>query len=117
MVVALSSFEILLCLTFTCSFRRKRPAAKEPVSKRAKASPVIIPPTTDAPIPSPIRDNAMDNKFEQDDDQSAMTPEANPTTQATAKDVIQSHQASGSSCGPEVDMAGADSYGRFYWKK
>jgi hypothetical protein len=37
--------------------RRKKPAVKEPLPKRAKVSPAIVPLTPDAPIPSPICDD------------------------------------------------------------
>jgi hypothetical protein len=35
----------------------KKPAVKEPSSKRAKPSPTAIPQTPDVPIPSPARNN------------------------------------------------------------
>jgi hypothetical protein len=37
--------------------RRKKPGVKEPLPKRAKVSPATVPPTPDAPIPSPIHDD------------------------------------------------------------
>jgi hypothetical protein len=70
--------------------RRKKPAIKEPPSKRAKPSLAAIPQTPDAPIPSPARN---DIDMEDAGGQFGTMPEANPTTEATANDVIQSEKA------------------------
>jgi hypothetical protein len=76
--------------------RRKKPGVKEPLPKHAKVSPATVPLTPDAPIPSPIRD---DIHMEETGDQFGLIPETNPTTEATAKDVVQGGKASGSSHG------------------
>jgi hypothetical protein len=55
--------------------RRKKPAAKEPPSKRAKPSPAAIPQTPDAPFPSPTRN---DIDMEDAGGQFGSMPEANP---------------------------------------
>jgi hypothetical protein len=73
--------------------RRKKPAVKEPPSKRTKPSPAAIPQTPDAPIPSPVRN---DIDIEDAGGQFGTMPEANPTTEATANDVVQSEKASDS---------------------
>jgi hypothetical protein len=91
-------------------FRRKKPTVKEPLSKRAKPSPAAIPLTPDAPTPSSVR---IDIDMEDVGGQYDPTPEANPTTEATANDVVQSEKASGSP-GPVAD---APSRGSSYWRK
>jgi hypothetical protein len=83
--------------------RRKKLAAKEPPSKRAKPSPATIPQTPDAPIPSP---NRNDIYMEDAGGQFGSMPEANPTTEATANDVVQSDKASGSFQGHMEDASG-----------
>jgi hypothetical protein len=94
--------------------RRKKPGVKEPLPKRAKVSPAIVPPTPDAPIPSPIRD---DIQMEENGDQFGSILETNPTTGATAKDGVQGGKASGSSRGSKVDISARSSIGSLYWKK
>jgi hypothetical protein len=66
--------------------RRKKPAVKEPPSKRAKPSPAAIPQTPDAPIPSPARNDIY---MEDAGVQFCSMPEVNPTIEATANDVVQ----------------------------
>jgi hypothetical protein len=66
--------------------RRKKPAAKEPPSKRAKPSPAAIPQTPDAPIPFPARNDIY---MEDAGGQFGSMPEVNPTIEATANDVVQ----------------------------
>jgi hypothetical protein len=90
--------------------RRKKPAVKEPPSKHAKPSPAAIPQTPDAPIPSPARNNI---DMEDAGGQFGSMLEANPTTEATANDVIQSEKASGSSQG---HMADAFTGGSLFWR-
>jgi hypothetical protein len=65
--------------------KKKKPAVKEPPSKRTKPSPAAIPQTPDAPIPSPARN---DIDMEDVGGQFGTMPEANPTTGATTKDVV-----------------------------
>jgi hypothetical protein len=91
--------------------RRKKPAVKEPPSKRAKPSPAAIPQTPDAPIPSPARN---DIDMEDAGGQFGSMPEANPTTEATANDVVQTEKASGSFQG---HMADASTGGSSFWKQ
>jgi hypothetical protein len=76
----------------TFFLRRKKPTVKEPSSKRAKPSPAAIPLTPDAPAPSVHIDIDMEDAGGQFDPM----PETNPTTEATANDVIRSEKASGS---------------------
>jgi hypothetical protein len=98
--------------------RRKKPAAKELPSKRAKPSPAAIPLTPDVPTPSPARndihmEDAGDqfglmletnpttpacNNIHMEDagDQFGSMLATNPTTEATANDVVQSEKAYGS---------------------
>jgi hypothetical protein len=71
----------------TFFFRRKKPTIKEPSSKRAKPSPAAIPLTPDAPTPSSV---CIDIDMEDAGGQFDPTPEANPMTEATANDVVQS---------------------------
>jgi hypothetical protein len=73
--------------------RRKKPAVKEPPSKRTKPSPAAIPQTLDAPIPSPVRN---DIDMEDAGGQFGTMPEANPMTEAMANDVVQSEKVSDS---------------------
>jgi hypothetical protein len=90
--------------------RRKKPAVKAPPSKRAKPSPAAIPQTPNAPIPSPARN---DIDMEDAGGQFGSMPEANPTTKATANDVVQSEKASGSFQGYMADdSAGGSSFWR-----
>jgi hypothetical protein len=91
--------------------RRKKPAIKELPSKRAKPSPATIPQTPDAPIPSPARN---DIDMEDAGGQFGSMLEANPTTEATANDVVQSEKASGSSQG---HMADASAGGSSFWRQ
>jgi hypothetical protein len=46
-----------------------------------------------------------------------LIPETNPTTEATAKDVVKGGKASGSSHGPNVDISAGNSTGSLYWKQ
>jgi hypothetical protein len=46
-----------------------------------------------------------------------LIPETNLTTEATAKDVVQGGNTSGSSQGPKVDISAGSSTGSLYWKK
>jgi hypothetical protein len=91
--------------------RRKKLAVKEPPSKRTKPSLAAIPQTPDAPIPSPARN---DIDMEDAGGQFGMMPEANPTTEATAKDVVQSKKASDSFQG---QMADASARGSSFWRQ
>jgi hypothetical protein len=91
--------------------RRKKPAVKEPPSKQTKPSPAAIPQTPDAPIPSPARKNI---DMEDVGGQFGTMPEANPTTEATANDVVQSEKASESFQG---QMADASAGGSSFWKQ
>jgi hypothetical protein len=91
--------------------RRKKPAVKEPSSKHAKPFPAAIPQTPDAPIPSPARN---DIDMEDAGGQFGSMPEANPTTEATANDVVQSEKASGSFQGR---MADASAGGSSFWRQ
>jgi hypothetical protein len=91
--------------------RRKKRVVKEPPSKHAKPSPTAIPQTPDAPIPSPAR-NYID--MEDAGGQFGSMSEANPTTEATANDVVQTEKASGSFQG---DMADASVGGSSFWKQ
>jgi hypothetical protein len=91
--------------------RRKKPAVKEPPSKRAKPSPATIPQTPDAPIPSPARN---DIDMEDAGGQFGSMPKANPTTEATANDVVQAEKAAGSFQG---HMADASMGGSLFWKQ
>jgi hypothetical protein len=89
--------------------RRKKPAITEPPSKQTKPSPAAIPPTPDALIPFPAH-----NDIDMGDagGQFGSMPEANPTTEATANDVVQSEKASDSFQGQMVDaLAG----GSLFW--
>jgi hypothetical protein len=91
--------------------RRKKPVVKELPSKRAKPSPAAIPQTPDAPIPSPARN---DIHIEDAGGQFGTMLEANPTTEATANDVVQSKKASDSFQGQMVD---ASAGGSSFWRK
>jgi hypothetical protein len=89
--------------------RRKKPAVKEPPSKRVKPSPAAVSQNPDAPIPSPARN---DIDMEDVGGQFGSMPEANPTTEATANDVVQSEKASVSFQGHMADAsAGAAHFG------
>jgi hypothetical protein len=92
-------------------FRRKKPAVKEPPSKRAKPSPAAIPLTPDVPTPSPVRNDVY---MEDAGGQFGSMPEANPTTEVTANDVVESEKASGSFQG---HMADASVGGSSFWKQ
>jgi hypothetical protein len=83
------------CFLYLITFflRRKKPTIKEPSSKRAKPSPAAIPLTPEAPTPSSVR---IDIDMEDAGGQFDPIPETNPTTEATANDVVQSKKASGS---------------------
>jgi hypothetical protein len=94
----------------TFFFRRKKPTIKEPSSKRAKPSPATIPLTPDAPTPSSVH---IDIDMEDAGGQFDPTPEANPTTEATANDVVQSEKASGS----PGQVTDPPSGGSLYWKQ
>jgi hypothetical protein len=90
-MIALKLNSSLLSLTkHIILHRRKKPSVKEPLPKRAKVSPATVPPILDAPIPSPIRD---DTHMEEAVNQICLIPETNPSTKATAKDVIQGGKA------------------------
>jgi hypothetical protein len=91
--------------------RRKKPVVKDPPSKRAKPSPAAISQTPDAPIPSPARN---DIDMEDAGGQFGPTPETNPTTEATANDVVQSKKVSGSFQG---QMADASAGGSSFWRQ
>jgi hypothetical protein len=91
--------------------RRKKPAVKEPPPKRTKPSPAAIPQTPDAPIPSPIHN---DIDMEDAGGQFGMMPKANPMTEATANDVVQSEKASDSFQG---HMADASAGGSSFWRQ
>jgi hypothetical protein len=95
--------------TFTTNpplLRRKKPAVNEPSSKRAKPSPAAIPQTPDTPIPSPAHNDIdMDNAGGQFDS----IPEANPMTEATANDVVQSEKASNLFQGQMADASAGSS--------
>jgi hypothetical protein len=91
--------------------RRKKPVVKEPPSKRTKPSPAAIPQTPDAPIPSPIRN---DIDMEDASGQFGTMPEANPTTEATANDVVQSEKAFDLFQG---QMADASAGGSSFWRQ
>jgi hypothetical protein len=90
--------------------RRKKPAIKEPPTKRAKPSPAAVPPTPDVPTPSPARNDIY---MEDAGGQFGSMPEANPTTEAMANDVVQSEKAYGSFQG---HMADASAGGSLSWK-
>jgi hypothetical protein len=91
--------------------RRKKPVIKEPPSKRAKTSPAIVSPTPEAPTPSLARNDIY---MEDAGGQFCSMPEANPTTEGTANDVVQSEKASGSFQG---HMADASAGGSSFWKQ
>jgi hypothetical protein len=91
--------------------RRKKPVVKEPPSKRAKPSPAFIPQTPDAPIPSPARNDIY---MEDAGGQFGSMPEANPMTEATANNVVQTEKASGSFQG---HMADASAGGSSFWRQ
>jgi hypothetical protein len=93
---------------------RKRSGVKEPLSKRAKASPATVPPTPDAPIPSPIHN---DTEVERAGSQFGAMLETNTTTKASAKDVVQSDKVSGLSHGPMVDLAKGSPTSGLHWMK
>jgi hypothetical protein len=101
----------LIILLIPFFFRRKKPVVKEPPSKRTKPSPVAIPQTPDAPIPSPARN---DIEMEDAGGQFGSMPEANPTTEAMANDIVQSEKASDSFQG---QMADASAGGSLFWRQ
>jgi hypothetical protein len=107
----LSFFIVAIFTTNPPLLRRKKPTVKEPSSKRAKPSPAAIPQTPEAPIPSPAHN---DINMEDAGDQFDSMPEANPTTKATANDVIQSEKASDSFQGQVAD---ASAGGSLFWKQ
>jgi hypothetical protein len=55
--------------------------------------------------------------MEEAGDQFGSIPETNPTTEAMAKDVVESGKASGSSHGPKVEMAAGSSSGSLLWQQ
>jgi hypothetical protein len=91
--------------------RRKKPAIKEPPTKRAKPSPAAVLPTPDVPTPSPARNDIY---MEDVGGQFGSMLEANPTTEATANDVVQSEKAS---CSFQGHMADASAGGSSFWKQ
>jgi hypothetical protein len=99
------------CFANLLLLRRKKPVVKEPPSKRTKPSPAAIPQTPDASIPSPAC-NDIDMKDAVG--QFGSMPEANPTTEATANDVVQSEKVSDSFQGR---MADALVGGSSFWKQ
>jgi hypothetical protein len=92
---------LLLFISNPPLLRRKKPTVKELSSKRAKPSPAAIPHTPDVPTPSPI---CIDIDMEDAGGQFDPMPEANPTTEAAANDVVQSEKASGSFQGQVADV-------------
>jgi hypothetical protein len=98
----LSFFIVAVFTTNPALLRRKKPTVKEPSSKRAKPSLAAIPQTPNAPIPSPARN---DIDMEDAGGQFDSMPEANPTTEAMANDVIQSEKASDSFQGQVADAS------------
>jgi hypothetical protein len=105
--LSLSFFIVAAFTTNPPLLRRKKPAVKEPPSKRTKPSPAAIPQTPDAPIPSPAHN---DIDMEDADGQFDSIPEANPTTEATANDVVQSEKASDSFQGQMADASAGSSF-------
>jgi hypothetical protein len=101
---------LLLFIANPLLLRRKKPTIKEPSSKRAKPSPAAIPLTPDAPAPSSVR---IDIDMEDAGGQFDPMPETNPTTEATANDVVQSEKASGS----QGQVADTPSGGSLYWRQ
>jgi hypothetical protein len=101
----ISFFIVVYFIANPLFLRRKKPTAKEPPSKRAKPSPAAIPQTPDAPIPSPARNDIY---MEDAAGQFGSMPEANPTTEAMANDVVQSDKASGSFQGHMADASGGE---------
>jgi hypothetical protein len=101
---------LLLFIANPLLLRRKKPAIKEPSSKRAKPSPAAIPFTPDTPAPSSVR---IDIDMEDAGGQLDPMPETNPTTEATANDVVQSKKASGS----QGQVADTPSGGSLYWRQ
>jgi hypothetical protein len=99
------------CFANHLLLRRKKPVVKEPPSKRTKLSPAAIPQTPDALIPSPARN---DIDMEDAGGQFGSMPKANPTTEATANDVVQSEKASDSFQG---QMADASARGSLFWRQ
>jgi hypothetical protein len=91
--------------------RRKKPAVKEPPTKRAKPFPAAVLLTLDVPTPFPTRNDIY---MQDAGGQFGSMPEANPTTEATANDVVQSEKASGSFQG---HMADASAGGSSFWKQ
>jgi hypothetical protein len=85
---------------------RKKPAVNEPLSKRAKPSPASIPPTPDVPVSSPARN---DTHMEDVGGQFGLMLEANPMTEATTNDVVQSNKASGSFQGRMANASAGNS--------
>jgi hypothetical protein len=109
--LSLPFFIVAVFTTNPPLLRRKKPTVKEPSSKRSKPSPAAIPQTPDALIPSPARN---DIDMEDAGGQFDSMPEANPTTEATANDVIQSEKASDSFQGQVAD---ASVGGSLFWKQ
>jgi hypothetical protein len=109
--LSLSFFIVAAFTTNPPLLRRKKPVVKEPQSKRAKPSPAAIPQTPDAPIPSPARN---DIDMEDADGQFDSIPEANPTTEATANDVVQSEKASDLFQGQMADASAGSS---LFWRQ
>jgi hypothetical protein len=102
---------LLISLLILLLLRRKKPVVKEPPFKRTKPSPAAIPPTPDAPIPSPAYN---DIDMEDAGGQFGPMPEANPMTEATANDVIQSEKSCDSFQG---QMADASAGGSLFWRQ
>jgi hypothetical protein len=102
---------LLLFISNPPLLRRKKPTVKEPSSKRAKPSPVAIPLTPDIPTPSSVR---IDIDMEDAGGQFDPTPEANPTTEAAANDVVLSEKASGLFQGQVADVPTG---GGLFWRQ
>jgi hypothetical protein len=78
---------------------------------RAKPSPAAVLLTPDVPTPSAVR---IDIDMEDAGGQFDPMPEANPTTEAMANDVVQSEKASGSFQGQVAD---APTMGSLFWRQ
>jgi hypothetical protein len=102
---------LLLSISNPPLLRRKKPTVKELSSKRAKPSPAAIPLTPDIPTPSSVR---IDIDMEDAGGQFDPMPEANPTTEATAHDVVQSEKASGLF---QDQVADAPTGGSLFWRQ
>jgi hypothetical protein len=69
------------------------------------------PPTPDVPAPSPVHD---DINMEDAGGQFGPMPEVNPTTEATANDIVQSNKTFGSFQGHRADVSAGDSS---FWRQ